>query len=276
MPELPEVEVIKRGLIPHLVDRKITTISYNSKSLRTPVNITKMIELAKGVRITSLERRAKYILVHLANGAAIVIHLGMTGNLGIFHQDSPLAKHDHLQFSLNDHNQLRYNDIRRFGSIHILSPAEVLHREQIFFKTSGLEPFDQNFTEDYVQKLAKGKGVSVKQFLMNSQIVVGIGNIYANESLFRAGIHPEKPVSQLNFAQWERLITTIQKVLNHAIDCGGSTINDFLNASQEQGYFQMNFAVYGKDGTPCPSCGTSIAKSKIGGRATYYCEKCQT
>lgn len=275
MPELPEVEVIRRGLRPHLLDTIITGIAYNGKSLRFPVNITKMSNEVYHNTITGVERRAKYILLQINTGATIVIHLGMTGNLGVFPQNSPLAKHDHLQWSLSDGNQLRYNDIRRFGSIHILSAAETKTQEEVFFSTSGPEPFDELFSVNYLLKHAKGKQVSIKQFIMNSKIVVGIGNIYANESLFRAGIHPEKIVKTVSQAEWQTLISTIRKVLNHAIDCGGSTISDFLNASQERGYFQMNFTVYGKDGSPCPLCGTPLLKSKIGGRATFYCNKCQ-
>lgn len=275
MPELPEVEVIRRGLIPHLVDRSIKTISYNGKPLRSPVNVEKMIRYARSRCIAKVERRAKYIIFHLDNGAALVVHLGMTGNLGIFPREKPLEKHDHVQWTLSDKNQLRYNDIRRFGSIHTLSPEEVNSSEEVFFKTSGVEPFDEAFSPSRMHELARGKQVSVKQFLMNSQIVVGIGNIYANESLFRAGILPEKRVSLLTVKNWQKLVPTVQKVLNHAIECGGSTISDFLNASQERGYFQMNFMVYGKDGSPCPNCGLPLSKMKIGGRATFFCKNCQ-
>ncbi len=197
MPELPEVEVIRRGLLPHLVDKVVTGISYNRKPLRSPVDIDKMTKEIIQVRISDVQRRAKYILQHMENGATVVIHLGMTGNLGIFCKDSLLAKHDHLQWSLSDDNQLRYNDIRRFGSIHVLTASEVAVQEECFFKTSGPEPFEKQFSGDYMYGLAKGKQTTVKQFIMNSQIVVGIGNIYANESLFRAGIHPGKKIAQL-------------------------------------------------------------------------------
>lgn len=276
MPELPEVEVIRRGLLPHLVDKTITGIDYNRKPLRSPVDINKMTKEITQVKIKDVKRRAKYILLPMENRTTVVIHLGMTGNLGIFDKDTPLTKHDHLQWSLSDGNQLRYNDIRRFGSIHILTASETLTQEEVFFKTSGPEPFDELFSVENMFNLAKGKQVTVKQFIMTSQVVVGIGNIYANESLFRAGIHPEKKVSQLTQLEWQILIDTIKKVLDHAIDCGGSTISDFLNASQEHGYFQMNFTVYGKDGTPCPKCNVPLLKSKIGGRATFYCKNCQS
>ncbi|BHH81813.1 bifunctional DNA-formamidopyrimidine glycosylase/DNA-(apurinic or apyrimidinic site) lyase [Desulforhopalus sp. 52FAK] len=275
MPELPEVEVIRRGLRPHLVDKTITGISYNMKPLRSPVDISKMTKEIIQVKITDVKRRAKYILLAMETGATVVIHLGMTGNLGIFDNHTPRAKHDHLQWSLSDGNQLRYNDIRRFGSIHTLTASETLVQEEVFFKTSGPEPFDELFSVENMCNVAKGKQLTVKQFIMNSQVVVGIGNIYANESLFRAGIHPEKKVSALTQIEWQTLIDTIKKVLLHAIDCGGSTISDFLNASQERGYFQMNFTVYGKDGEPCPKCYAPLLKSKIGGRATFYCKNCQ-
>ncbi|PHR24654.1 MAG: formamidopyrimidine-DNA glycosylase [Desulfotalea sp.] len=275
MPELPEIEVICQGLRPLLVDQMITQIAYNNKPLRNPVDIEKIRKEIVFKRITSIERRAKYILILMDNGATLVIHLGMTGNLGVFPQESPLAKHDHVQWTLNNGNQFRYNDIRRFGSIHILSAAETEVREDTFFKTSGPEPFGTQFTANYLLKLATNKKVTVKQFIMDSKVVVGIGNIYANESLFRAGIQPDKPVKDLSKPQWQALVQTIKKVLRHAIECGGSTISNFLNASQERGYFQMNFKVYGKAGQPCPQCKTPLSKSKIAGRATFYCNKCQ-
>ncbi|MFT5697283.1 MAG: formamidopyrimidine-DNA glycosylase [Desulforhopalus sp.] len=275
MPELPEVEVICRGLRPHLLDQTVTQIFHNNKSLRSPIDILRLRKEVVSNSITAVDRRAKYLLLHMGNGATMIIHLGMTGNLGIFPIDSPLAKHDHVQWNLNDGNQLRYNDIRRFGSIHILSAAETVDREETFFKTSGPEPLENHFTADYLHTLAKNKAVTVKQFIMDSKVVVGIGNIYANESLFRAGIRPEKPVKDISKQQWQTLIDTIKKVLTHAIACGGSTISDFLNASQERGYFQMNFTVYGKEGQPCPQCGSPLLKSKIAARATFYCKKCQ-
>jgi formamidopyrimidine-DNA glycosylase len=275
MPELPEVEVIKRGLHPHLVDQTIIEVIYNKKPLRIPVDISKIRKEIIHNPIIDIRRRAKYILLEMGNRAILVIHLGMTGNLGIFPRKSPLTKHDHIQWTLNNGNQLRYNDIRRFGSIQTLSASETINCEETIFKTSGPEPFDERFTAHYLHKIAKGKNVAVKQFIMNSQIVVGIGNIYANESLFRAGIRPDKPVKSIKIKQWTTLIETIKKVLNHAIDCGGSTISDFLNASQERGYFQMNFTVYGKEGVPCPKCTSPLQKSKIGGRASFYCKNCQ-
>ena len=275
MPELPEVEVICRGLRPHLINQTIIQVFYNQKPLRSPVNIVKIRKEIIPNIIVEVQRRAKYILLHMSNGATMVIHLGMTGNLGVFPKERPLAKHDHVQWTLNNGNQLRYNDVRRFGSVHTLSASETVTQEHTFFKTSGPEPFDTSFTAKYLHTLAKGKNVTVKQFIMNSQIVVGIGNIYANESLFRAGIRPEKKIKSINIKQWQTLIETIRRVLNHAIECGGSTISDFLNASQESGYFQMNFTVYGKEGVPCPKCTTPLSKSKIGGRASFYCINCQ-
>lgn len=275
MPELPEVEVIKRGLHPHLVNQTIIDVAYNKKPLRTPVDILKIRKEIVNNPIIDIRRRAKYILLRMGNGAILVIHLGMTGNLGIFPKESPLTKHDHIQWTLKNGNQLRYNDIRRFGSIQTLSSPETINCEETIFKTSGPEPFDEHFTAQYLRKLAIGKNVTVKQFIMNSKIVVGIGNIYANESLFRAGIRPDRPIKSLKVKQWAILIETIRKVLTHAIDCGGSTISDFLNASQERGYFQMNFTVYGKAGTPCPKCSSPLQKSKIGGRASFYCKNCQ-
>ncbi len=275
MPELPEVEVIRQGLTPHLTGRTITKISYDQKPLRLPVQLELMRRQIIGSRITSIDRRAKYLLIRFNNRSVLIIHLGMTGNLGIFPQDSIGKVHDHICWKLDNEMDLRFNDVRRFGSVQVVAPEASHNLESDFFKQTGVEPLEMQCTGKYLMDLAKGRKKPIKNFLMDSQIIAGIGNIYANECLFEAGIDPGKAVNQLSRTQWETLTGQIKSTLQHAISCGGSTISDFVDASGESGYFQMNFKVYGKAGDPCTNCLTPIEKKTMGGRATFFCPECQ-
>ncbi len=275
MPELPEVEVVCRGIRPFLVGHAVSAIKYSGKKLRHPVPMEAMRQEVLNQPITAVTRRAKYLQISLQNGTMLIIHLGMTGNLGIFPPSTPLAKHDHMVWSLNNGTELRYNDSRRFGCIHVLLPDDVTNREKTLYKTTGPEPFSDEFSAKYLRKLAKGKIVPVKLFIMTNQVVAGIGNIYANESLFAARIRPTRKAQALTLKEWDRLVRETRRVLAHAIDCGGSTISDFLNASQKQGYFQINFKVYGRKGQACTICSTKINRLKVGGRASFYCPNCQ-
>jgi formamidopyrimidine-DNA glycosylase len=275
MPELPEVEVICRGIRSYLIGRIVTAIQCSGKKLRHPVPMETMQGVMANQTITSVERRAKFLQLGLEKGEMLIIHLGMTGNLGIFPPATPRAKHDHVMWLLDNGTELRYNDSRRFGSIQLLSADEVASREETIFKTTGPEPFSGDFSAEYLQNLAKGKSVAIKLFIMTNQTVAGIGNIYANESLFAAGILPTRKAQEITRKEWERMVIEIRKVLAHAIECGGSSISDFLNASQEKGYFQINFKVYGREGMPCTRCSAKIEKQKIGGRASYFCPRCQ-
>lgn len=275
MPELPEVEVVCRGLKPHLLGQQVVSIQHSGLQLRLPVPMVSMEKEMLGATILDIQRRAKYIQIFLDTGAMLIIHLGMTGNLGIFPSSKSKVKHDHLYWSLGNGKELRYHDVRRFGFLVMLSEKEVSNRENTVFKTSGLEPFDEKFSGTYLYNKTKGKDVMVKTFIMNSQIVVGIGNIYANESLYSAGIRPTRKVARITKKQWTTLAAAIRQILSHAIECGGSTISDFLNASQQRGYFQMNFKVYGKSGKQCSQCKTPIKSKKITGRASFYCPLCQ-
>lgn len=275
MPELPEVEVICRGLRPHLIGRTIVAVQHSGKSLRQPVPIRAMEKALIDNTFTGVERRAKYLQFSLKSGGMMIIHLGMTGNLGIFEPSVQHAKHDHVIWTLDNNSELRYNDTRRFGSINLIAKEHTATREETFFKNSGPEPFSNDFSAQYLHSSAKGKNLAVKNFIMTNKVVVGIGNIYANESLFAAGIRPSRKIKSLSLAKWAGLVTEIRKVLEHAITCGGSTISDYLNASQQKGYFQMNFKVYGRDGQPCSSCSTTILKKDIAGRASFFCTTCQ-
>ncbi len=275
MPELPEVEVICQGIRPHLLGRTVTAIHHSGKQLRQPVPIDVLRREMIGHRITGVTRRAKYLQISIDSGAMLIIHLGMTGNLGFFAPATDPAKHDHLRFTLDNNTELRYNDSRRFGSIQILTSRETADREATIFKTTGPEPFSDAFSPDYLLRLAKGKDLAVKVFIMNTRVLAGVGNIYASESLFRAGILPGRKIRNINEKEWDRLITATREILQHAIACGGSTISNFINARQEKGYFQVNFKVYGRQGQPCPICREKIEKVRLGGRASYFCAKCQ-
>ncbi|MFH2123884.1 MAG: bifunctional DNA-formamidopyrimidine glycosylase/DNA-(apurinic or apyrimidinic site) lyase [Pseudomonadota bacterium] len=275
MPELPEVEVICQGLRPHLTGRVITAIQCSGKDLRHPVPHSLMNEMLCGQTIHAVARRAKYLLIETKDQTLLIIHLGMTGNLGIFPHATPLKIHDHVRWQLDNGLELRLNDTRRFGAVWLLPPEQANNMETVFFGTTGPEPFSKDCTPAYFMTLARTRKQPVKTFLMDSKVVAGIGNIYANEALFAAGIHPCCEVCTLQEDDWQRLIQLIRQILTQAIACGGSTISDFINASGESGYFQVNFQVYGRNNQPCHECGTPIEKINIGGRASYFCPGCQ-
>lgn len=275
MPELPEVEVIRIGLLPLLVGKRIITIRHSGKSLRTPVPLAKMKEVLINTVITDIQRRAKYLLLSTDRDDLLIIHLGMTGKLGVCPPKLPEAKHDHVFFVLDDGMELRYHDTRRFGSMHVIPREDRKTDECFFFQTTGPEPFDETVTSSYLKKKARNSSQPIKTFIMNSRVIAGVGNIYANESLFAAGIHPRRPAGKLTLKQWQRLLDEIRAVLKEAIACGGSTISDFVNAGGERGYFQMNFRVYGRANQPCRICENFLQKTVITGRASYFCAHCQ-
>lgn len=275
MPELPEVEVICRGIRPHLLGRTVTAVHHSGKPLRRPVPINLLGREIIGRRISAVTRRAKYLQISFDSGAMLIIHLGMTGNLGFFSPVTAPAKHDHVRFTLDDGRELRFNDSRRFGSIHLLTKRETVDIEETVFKTTGPEPFSAEFSPEYLDKMAKERDLAVKILIMTNQVVAGVGNIYASESLFRARILPTKKIRDISKNDWGRLIAAIREILQEAIGCGGSTINNFINARQERGYFQVNFKVYGRQGEPCLICRKKIEKIRLGGRASYFCPRCQ-
>ena len=275
MPELPEVEIICQTIRPFLLGKKIKKITRSDKKLRHDIPQTTLTRKLTSKTVVAVERRAKYLLCYLDSSTLLIFHFGMTGNLGIFPLDSPIAKHDHLRIELHNSTELRFNDTRRFGSIHLLKPEETVDLENTFFKTTGPEPFDASFNGEYLLNHAKKKTQPLKTFIMTNTTVAGIGNIYANESLFAARLNPLRKVSEISLGEWNTLVKEIRRVLQHAIACGGSTISDFVNASQESGYFQMNFKIYGKDGEKCSICSSIIQKQVVGGRASFYCSTCQ-
>jgi formamidopyrimidine-DNA glycosylase len=273
MPELPEVEVIRQGLMPHVVGREIVSVACSNKKLRLSIPQKELGRWLKGGRITAIKRRGKYLIFLLESGAAMIVHLGMTGRLGIFPADAPPALHDHVVFALQDGMQMRYNDVRRFGFIRVLSPDQF--REHDPFADMGCEPLEPEFSGRYLKKIAGSRLQPVKNFLMDNHVVAGIGNIYANEILFHAGILPDTPIGSLTLAMWNRVAEKSREVLLRAIACGGSSISDFVNSSGQKGYFQLELMVYGQTEERCRKCEATVGRQVIGGRSTFFCPKCQ-
>ncbi len=275
MPELPEVEVTRRGLLEQLSGRTIMAITWSAHRLRTEIPRRLLQDHIDRQQILTIDRRAKYLLIRMQSGATLVIHLGMTGKLGLLPEETARHKHDHLVLGLDNAMELRFNDSRRFGSIAVWPAMQAMECECEFSSREGIEPFDSDFTAEYLLRLAKSRQIPVKSFLMNTRLVAGIGNIYANEILFAARINPLMPASQLPAAAWQRIIKEGRRILQQAINAGGSTIADFLGASGHPGYFQLQFKVYGRKDAPCPECARPIVKTALAGRATYYCPICQ-
>jgi formamidopyrimidine-DNA glycosylase len=273
MPELPEVEVIMRGLQHHLPGRKVLALALGNKKLRLPMPRSDLKKYILGARVTSVARRAKFLLITMDNGACLIIHLGMTGRLGIFPPGAARAKHDHLRLQLDNNMQLRFNDIRRFGSIQVLEPGSDFRGTML--ADLGPEPLGPGFTSEYLKNRAAGKDRPLKNFLMDSRVVAGIGNIYACEILFHAGLNPAKKIGRLSMAEWTKVVAGSRHVLRKAIASGGTTISDFVNESGQRGYFQLELQAYGKQGKPCSCCSTPIAKKTMAGRSTFFCPKCQ-
>ena len=272
MPELPEVEVICQGIAPHLTGRRLTKASFSGKKLRLPTPKAKIEKWVSGQKIASVNRRAKFIVISLQNQASIIIHLGMTGRLGIFPKGTPPAKHDHVRWLMDNQLELRFNDTRRFGSVQALSPNENI---ESLFDHFGPDPFWDSFSAEYLENKAGNRSVPVKNFLMDNRVVTGIGNIYASEILFATGVNPKTPSKSIKPAQWRKIVSASRRTLKEAIRCGGTTISDYVNSSGEKGYFQVKLKVYGRDGQSCPVCTTPIGKIVLGGRASFFCEKCQ-
>lgn len=273
MPELPEVEVVRCGLEPHAVGRTITDFYYSGLAMRLPLDTDQLHNLVVGQKIISINRRAKYLLIELENNALLVVHLGMSGKLGIFPAETTRRKHDHFCLQLDNGNEIRLNDARRFGSVQIFATGDAGRKS--LFGSIGPEPFADLFSPSYLFDRAKNKKQPVKNFLMDSRVVAGIGNIYASEILFVAGILPHKQSGKLSKKQWQKVIEATHVVLKKAIACGGTTIADFENSNGERGYFQLELNVYGRENEPCATCGYHIVRAVMAGRSTYFCTKCQ-
>lgn len=270
MPELPEVETVLRGIAPYVTGQTVTQVIVRQPRLRWPVPEALSISLP-GQIIQRVERRAKYLLFRTEAGTAI-IHLGMTGRLRILSADTPVAKHDHVDMGLSNGRCLRFNDSRRFGAV--LWTTE-LPEQHPLLQTLGPEPFDAAFSGAGLYERAQGRTLSVKPFIMDHHIVVGVGNIYASESLFAARINPVRPAGQIKLAEYERLAEAIREILEEAIRQGGTTLRDFVGGDGEPGYFRQQLCVYDRYRLPCRACGELIDRCRLGQRSTYYCPHCQ-
>ena len=273
MPELPEVEVVRLGLTPHLLGRKIVAITHSGKKLRSPFPRAAIARWGIGATVVAVARRAKYLLLSLDNGGLIVVHLGMSGRLCVTNPGEPLRSHDHVRLRLDAGLELRFNDARRFGLFDLLPPGEAGNPK--WLRDLGPEPLGPEFTAAFLHAKAQGKKTPIKNLLMDNRVVVGIGNIYASESLFAARVLPTKPAGTLSLAACQRIVANSRQVLGQAIAAGGTTISDFANASGEAGYFQLQLMVYDRAGQPCRVCGATIRKIVLGGRSTFFCPRCQ-
>lgn len=270
MPELPEVETTRRGIEPHLTGQTITEARVLNASLRWPVPDDLPEKLA-GQTPRAVERRAKYLLIRFDHGT-VIIHLGMSGSLRLITDGSPLMKHDHVELTLEGGHHLRYNDPRRFGSWHWTDAEPATHA---LLAPLGPEPLSDEFTGDRLYRRSRGRRMPVKSFIMDSRTVVGVGNIYACEALFTAGIHPHRAAGRVSRERYRRLVSVIREILSAAILDGGTTLRDFVNSDGKPGYFAQSLNVYGRDGEPCRHCGRLLRDSRLGQRSTVYCTRCQ-
>jgi formamidopyrimidine-DNA glycosylase len=273
MPELPEVETIRRGLARVLIGQTIRRIKIRETRLRQPVNVSRLKKWVDGQRVAALRRRAKYLLCELQNRAHLVIHLGMSGRVLYCKKTLPLQKHDHIQFVFSNGHELRFCDPRRFGMVDAVPPDDL--QKYIHFQNLGPEPLSPAFTAKYLAARAQKLSRPIKNLLMDGAVVVGVGNIYASESLFRAGVNPQKPSGKLRRQEWEKLVRAIRATLRLSIATGGTTLNDFHNSDGEMGYFQQHLLVYDRAGEPCRVCKSKIRKIVQAGRSSYYCPRCQ-
>lgn len=271
MPELPEVETTRRGIAPHVQGRRVRAVHVRQGQLRWPVPDALARDLP-GQSIESVARRAKYLLLTTLRGT-VIIHLGMSGSLRIVPADAPPGPHDHLDIVFDDGRALRLRDPRRFGAVLWTRDAPAAHPR---LSALGPEPLDHHaFTGAYLHGRARGRRQSVKSFLMDARTVVGVGNIYANEALFAAGIRPTTPAGRISLARYGRLTAAVRQVLREAIAAGGTTLRDFVASDGQPGYFRQRLQVYDRAGEPCLTCGTVLRSARIGQRSSFFCARCQ-
>ena len=268
LPELPEVETTKRGISPFLKNETVVSAVVRNPSLRWPVSAE--VDELKNNNVLDVIRRGKYIIIQLDEGS-LLIHLGMSGSLRVVDASVPVRKHDHIDIVLGSGKVIRYNDPRRFGCLLWTS----IWQNHKLISSLGLEPLSDEFTGEFLFDATRGKRVSVKQFIMNSKIVVGVGNIYANESLFLAGIHPESVVGEVSEERVFELVDVIKSVLCKAIDQGGTTLKDFVGSDGKPGYSQQELHVYGRGGEACNKCDSELIEIKQNNRSSVFCGNCQ-
>lgn len=270
MPELPEVETARRGIAPYVLGHRVKAVTVRERRLRWPIPLALMRELP-GQRITRVTRRGKYLLLHTKAGTAI-LHLGMSGSLRVLPKDTPAQKHDHVDLVMDNGRLLRLRDPRRFGALLWTRGDATQHT---LLRDLGPEPLEAGLDGDYLFKQSRGRKTAIKSFLMDSHIVVGVGNIYASESLYLARIHPERLAGRVSRESYVALARSVKKVLTAAIKAGGTTLRDFTKEDGEPGYFYLSLRVYDREGQPCKRCGTPIVAKVTGQRATYFCPNCQ-
>ena len=272
MPELPEVETVRSGLEKKIVNKTINKVTLSDKKLRIPY--PKNINLLKGCTIKGVSRRAKYLLVDVGLDEKLVIHLGMSGKILFREKGYKPEKHDHFILDFNGGERLVFNDTRRFGLVTLVDSKE-LNQHKLFAKL-GPEPLLEDFDSNYLYEKLKNISSPIKQAIMNNEVVVGVGNIYACESLFYSGIRPEKAANKVSKKKLDLLVDNIQTVLKDAIESGGSTLRDYVRSDGEMGYFQFAHKVYGREKLPCFTCGSKIKRIVQAGRSSFYCGKCQS
>ncbi len=269
MPELPEVETTCRGIAPHVEGRRIRTVLVRRRQLRWPVP-REIESILPDETIADVRRRAKYLLLETAPGA-LLVHLGMSGSLRVLDEDVPPGKHDHVDVVLDDGHLLRLHDPRCFGSV-LWQPAGTTHR---LLADLGPEPLGGDFDGDHLWRTSRGRKRTVKAFIMDHHVVVGVGNIYASEALFVAGIHPKRAAGRISRGRYRELADAIRHTLRQAIERGGTSLRDFSQPDGQPGYFAIDLKVYGRAGQPCPTCGHAIASAHIGQRNSFWCPRCQ-
>lgn len=272
MPELPEVEVVCRGLTPLLRDACVQQVEIIQPQLRYPLPL-EMVALLPGLTIKAVSRRAKYLLFHFNSDLILVWHLGMTGQFHLLDSSSPKMLHEHVRIIFSNNKSLCYRDARRFGYAGITTVDEL--QTHPWFSHLGPEPLSDAFTADSLSACGRGRKMPIKSLLMNNEVVVGVGNIYASESLFRCGIHPARAAGRISLKRMLELVDAVKVVLAEAIEAGGSSISDFVKADGKPGYFAHQFRVYGREGKDCYHCGESIKRIVQSGRSTFFCPHCQ-
>lgn len=271
MPELPEVETTRKGIAPFVVGEVVKDIIIRERQLRWPIPVSLKRSL-KNRTIRKLRRRAKYLLFYTDNGC-MILHLGMSGSLRIIDAGLPPEKHDHVDIVFESGRSLRFHDPRKFGAILWTTNDPLDHK---LIKHLGPEPLSKEFNTDYLFAKSRKRTQSIKTFVMDSRIVVGVGNIYANEALFMSGINPKREAGKMSKTHIEKLVTNIKRVLKSAIKKGGTTLRDFINGEGKPGYFRNELQVYGREGEPCLHCRQPIKMIRLGQRSTFFCPGCQS
>lgn len=278
MPELPEVETVRRGLTPRLVGRRIVRLQQRRRDLRVPLP-PRFAARVEGRTVTGIDRRAKYLLIRLDDDQTLIVHLGMSGRMTLYDAETaashPLDRHDHVVFDMDDGWQVRFNDARRFG-LMVLVPDEAVAGHK-YFKSLGPEPLEDAFTSQVLAARLAGRKTPIKAALLDQKTLVGVGNIYACEALFLAGISPRRSAHTVKGERADRLVEAIKRVLLRSIEDGGSTLRDHVQPGGELGYFQTRFNVYDRAGIACPrrDCGHTVKRLVQAGRSTFYCARCQ-